>query len=143
MENTYVVKELKGIDPALEQYKALVLATWLNSLKHGSDFFGLVDSHTFFDVYRRVILGILRRPDCVVRLAVLGDEPDTALGWCVFEKNVLHFVYVRPGEKGASSRRCGIGQSLLPKSFDVATHMTKIGKSIWKKKFSTVKFNPF
>lgn len=142
MESTYVIRELKGADPALEQYKALILATWLRSLKHGSEFFGMVDGKTFFEVYRRVVMALLNRSTASVRLAVLGDDHDVVVGWSVFEGKVLHFVYVRPGEKNMSPRRHGIGTALVPKDFEVITHMTRIGKSIWKK-YPEVKFNPF
>lgn len=138
MENSYIIKEFKGQDPYFENYKPLVLATWLRGLKHGCDFFSMTDSKAFFSVYSKVILNLIKRPECVVRVAVLSDDPDIAVGWSVFEGGVVHFVYVRP-----EGRRHGIGSSLLPKKFDTISHITKVGKAIWKKKFQHVIFNPF
>lgn len=137
-EANYKIIELKGTDPAFEEYFAFIMAFWLRGLKFGSEFFRAVDSLTYFQVYSKVIKALLKRPDCIVRLAVLADEPDTAIGWSVSEGKVLHFVYVK-----REARRQGVGMALLPKSFETATHMTKIGKSIWKAKFKHVKFNPF
>ncbi len=140
MESSYVVREFRGTDPAFDQYRALVLATWLRGLKHGSDFFSMVDSKTFFQVYSRTVLLLLRRPDCKIRIAVLSSDPDVAVGWSAFEAGVLHFVYVRP-----QGRRQGIARSLLPPlaKIEVVSHMTKTGKSLWKKKLEHAKFNPF
>jgi hypothetical protein len=143
MESSYVIKEFKGLDPALDQYKAVIQATWLRGLKHGSDFFSLVDSKVFLSVYPKVIMSLIKRPDCTVRVAVLSDDHDVIVGWSAFEGKILHYVYVRPGEKGASPRKQGIATRLVPKDFEVITHLTKIGKSIWRRKYSKVKFNPF
>jgi hypothetical protein len=143
MENSYTIVELKSAHPTFEQYRALVIATWLQSLKHGSEFFELVDKKCFFDVYPKVIASLLKRPDCTIRLAVLSDDHDVAIGWSAFEGQVLHFVYVRRGEKNASGRKQGIGTALIPKGLKVTTHMTKIGKAIWHNKYPNVIFNPF
>lgn len=138
MESSYVVKEFKGADPRLEQYLALILATWLRSLRYGSDFFKLVDSPTFFKIYSTTLLSIMRRPEVLVRVAVLTSEPDVAVGWCVFQHGVLHYVWVRP-----MGRKQGIARSLMPKNIQVITHLTKVGKSLWIKKLEHAKFNPF
>lgn len=143
MPSSYIVKEFKGSDPALDDYKAVIQATWLRGLKHGSDFFKLVDSKSFFSIYPKVIMNLIKRPDCMIRVAVLADAPDVIVGWSAFEKKVLHFVYVRPGEKGATPRKQGVATKLVPKDFDTITHLTKTGKSIWRRKYPKVKFNPF
>lgn len=145
MESTYVIKEIKGADPTLDQYKALILATWLRNLRHGCDFFSIVEPKAFFDTYSKIITGLLKRPDCTVRLAVLSDDADTVVGWCVYEGKVLHFVYVKAGEKGATARKQGVAKSLLPKGIEVTTHMTRMGQSIWKRNtnYKHIIFNPF
>ena len=138
MDASYIVKEFKGSDPAFEQYKALVLATWLRGLKHGSSFFQDVDSKTLFAVYSKVITSLLRRPECTIKIAVLTDAHDVAIGWSASEGTVLHYIFVRP-----QGRKQGIGRSLMPKKVEVITHLTKTGKSLWKKKLEHAKFNPF
>lgn len=136
--SSYKVIEMRSVSPEFEPYKALVLACWLRGLQHGSQFFKLIDSKTYWEVYAKVILNLLRRPECMVRIAVLEDEPDTAIGWSAFEGGAVHFVYVRK-----SARRIGVARELTPKDIRIFTHMTAVGNSIWKKKFKQVKFNPF
>lgn len=138
MENSYIVKELSGTDPAFDQYKSLVLATWLRALKHGNEFFREADAKTYWAVYSKVILALLRRPTCVVRLAVMSDDHDCTVGWSVTEGTVLHFVFVKH-----QGRKQGIARSLVPKNITVITHITKTGKSLWKKKLEKAIFNPF
>lgn len=138
MENSYVIREMSGLDPAFEQYKSLVLATWLRALKHGNEFFREADAKTYWTVYSKVIMALLRRPTCVVRLAVLSDEPDVVVGWEVHEGHVLHFVFVKH-----QGRKQGIARSLVPDNITVITHITKTGKSLWKKKLEHAIFNPF
>lgn len=138
MESSYKLIEFSGSDEAFEQYKALVLATWLRGLKYGSDFFEMVDNEAYFTVYSKVILNLLKRPSTRVKLAVLSDEPDTVVGWSVFDGKVVHFVFVR-----TKARKQGIAKSLVPQEIDVVTHVTRIGKSIMKKNLSKTKFNPF
>ncbi len=144
MENSYKILEMKTAGPAFEQYKPLVLATWLRGLRHGSDFFELTDPKTYYSVYSKTILGLLKRPEARARLAVLSDEPDTVIGYSVYESKTLHFIYVRKGgKKEESGRRHGIGTALYPAGVEVFTHLTKIGKAIWRKKYKDLKFNPF
>lgn len=144
MENSYKLIEIKTAGPAFEQYKPLVLATWLRGLKHGDEFFTYVESQAYFSVYSKVILALLKRENCRARLAVIADEPDTVIGWSVFEGKVLHFIFVRRGGKGdEGGRRQGIGTSLFPEGAEIFTHLTKVGRSIWLEKYPNLKFNPF
>lgn len=144
MESSYKIIDMKTAGPGFEQYKALVLATWLRGLRHGSEFFELTDPKTYYTVYSKVILGLLKRPDCRARLAVLSDEPDVVIGYSIFEGKTLHFIFVRRGGKGKETgRRQGIGTSLYPQGVETFTHLTKIWKAIWKKKYKDLKFNPF
>jgi hypothetical protein len=144
MENSYKVIEIPTAGAQFDQYKALVLATWIQSLRFENDFFQLIDKKTYFTVYSKVIMGILKRENARARLAVLVDDPDIVVGWTVFEGNCLHFIYVIRGGKGKESgRHQGIATAIYPKGVEVFTHITKIGKSIWKKKLKRLKFNPF
>lgn len=144
MENSYSIIEMKTAGPLFEPYKALVLATWLNSMKHGNDFFGLADSKTYYEVYSKVILSLLKRSETRARLAVLSDDKDVVVGWTVFDGKVLHFIYViRGGKEEEGGRHQGIATSIFPEGVEMFTHITKIGKAIWKKKYKELKFNPF
>ncbi len=144
MENSYKIIEMKTAGPAFEQYKPLVLATWLRGLKHGDEFFCLVDPEAYYTIYSKVILSLLKRPECRARLAVMADDSDTAIAWTVYEGKVLHFIFVKRGGSGElTGRRQGIATSIFPDGVDTFTHITKVGKSIWLKKFKDLKFNPF
>lgn len=57
------------------------------------------------------VRGILARPDSVLRVACLPDDPDAILGWAVITADQppkLHFVYVRK-----EARKNGIARMLL------------------------------
>lgn len=137
-ESNYTVLEMKSLSPEFMPYKALVIAFWLRCLRQGSEFFSMTDPEIYYKAYSRVITSLLARPETTVRVAVLSDDHDVAAGWSVFEGGVLHFVFVKK-----EARKSGVGRALLPKGIHTFTHMTKMGRTIWKKKFKTVKFNPF
>jgi hypothetical protein len=138
MESSYTIKQFHGGDADFEQYKALVLATWLRALRHGNPFFRDADAKTYWAIYSKVIMALLRRPECLIRIAVLTDEPDVVIGWSAVENSVLHFVFVKH-----QGRRRGIARSLIPGNVTVITHLTKTGRSLWQKKLPKAIFNPF
>lgn len=119
-----------------DDYKNLIRAPFLNSLRYGNDLFKLVDRDSYFLNYSRYIEFLLQRQSLVVRAAVLIDE--TVLGWSIVEDKTLHYVWVKK-----ELRRQGIGRSLLPKEFDTITHITNVGINIWVNKFPEVKFDPY
>ncbi len=73
----------------------------------------------------------------MIRLAVLTDAPDVVLGWSAQEGRVLHFAFVRP-----NARKRGICRDLVSEDTELVTHMTNVGRAIWKK-HKAIKFNPF
>lgn len=121
-----------------EQYTGVVIGKFLTSLRNGCRYFSWVDPDRYFPAYRRYVVSILRRPLCIVRLAVLVDTPDVCLGWSITELSTLHFVYV-----SHDLRRIGIGTALVPEAFSSFTHITDVAYDIWKTKFPDAKFNPF
>lgn len=121
-----------------ETYRNMILAKWLRTLRFGNDFFRLIDSNSYFSNYQKYIKALLSRPQCIVRLAVLTDDPDVCLGFSVSEPGVLHYVWVHK-----DNRKIGVARSLLQFPFLFVTHLTSVGMSIWNKKFPTVQFNPF
>lgn len=121
-----------------QQYQNMVLSKWLRSLKYGNDYFKLIESDTYFNMYQKYIKMILGRPNSVVRIAVLADDHDVALGWSVIEGSVLHYVHVQ-----SEQRNKGIGKSLVPVKIDTLTNLTKTGMNIWHNKLPHAVFNPF
>lgn len=119
-------------------YRSLIFAKWLRSLRHGNDFFKLIHTNDYYATYNRLIDALLRKPESVVRLAVLSDDPDVALGFSVCRGSILEYVYVH-----RDHRRQHIGTLLVPKHIDTITHLTKTGLTIWGGKYGHWKFNPF
>jgi hypothetical protein len=138
--NGYKVISYSSTDPALVPFRNLIYASFLNGLRFNNDLFKDIESGVYYHNYHHVIDGLLSRVDCVVRLAVLDDDPDTAVGWSISEGHTLHFVFVK-GD--IEARKHGIGTSLLPEGFNKFTHLTKIGRVIWKNKYPEAIFNPF
>lgn len=120
-----------------QQFKHLVLANFLNSLKVGNDFFKRIDQDAYYSWYGRNVEYLMKRPNVIIRLALLSDR-DTSVGWCMSEGNILHYVWIPKDQ-----RRKGIATDLVPKQFDTITHLTNKGINIWDKKFPLVRFNPF
>ena len=121
-----------------DNYRNMILAKWLRTLRFGNDFFKLVESDSYFESYQKYIKTLIYRPQCIIRLAVLTDEPDTCLGFSVSEPNILHYVWV---EK--DNRKIGVAKSLTQFPFKYITHLTRAGISIWNNKFPDAKFDPF
>jgi hypothetical protein len=121
-----------------ENYRNMVLAKWLRTLRFGNDFFRLIDSNSYFAAYQQYIKNVLLKPQCIVRLAVLSDDEDVCLGFSVSEPEALHFVWVHK-----DNRKIGIGNALVQFPFKYITHLTNTGMTIWNKKYKDCKFNPF
>ena len=137
IESSYQVISYPG--PTLpEQYQNLVFSKWLRSNRFGNDYMKLIDSNAYFNAYHNYIESILKRHECVVRLAVLADDKDVVLGFSVSEPSVLHYCHVHKDQ-----RKQGIATSLLPKDIEIFTHLTKTAMSIWNSKYPNWILNPF
>lgn len=134
---TYSVIAYLGKDLP-ETYRNMILAKWLRTLRFGNDFFRLIESDGYFEFYQKYIKQLLAKPQCVVRLAVLSDDPDVCLGFSVSENDVLHYVWTHK-----DNRKAGIATALLQFPFKIITHLTTAGMSIWSKKYQSAVFNPF
>jgi hypothetical protein len=121
-----------------EIYRNMILAKWLRTLRFGNDFFRLIESDSYFSSYEPYIKQILNRPQCIVRLAVLTDDPDVCLGFSVSEPDILHYVWTHK-----DNRKIGVARALVGFTFTVITHLTATGMSIWNNKLTHVHFNPF
>lgn len=131
------------------QYHNLILSKFLRSLRYGNEYFNLIDKDNYFPIYSKYFQTILDRPDSVIKLAILSDDDDVVLGWSMMENKKLHYVYVNK-----DNRKIGIAKTLTKKPFEIITHLTAIGLSIWSSKFHNktgpnplnkpiVIFNPF
>ncbi len=137
--STYKIIAFKAEDLP-KDYSGLIYSKWLRSLRYGNDYFKLIHPEAFYRSYERYISTILDAPNAVVRLAVLTDDQDVALGFCVYRGSTLDYVHVHKHQ-----RRLGIARNLIPDGIDTITHVTKTGLSIWgsKPKCREWKFNPF
>lgn len=121
-----------------KRYLNLVRSRWMRSYRHCNDYMKLVDAAAYYFAYGVYIENILRRPNTVVRLALLEEDDDVALGFSVVEGSCLHYV-----EVPKSNRKQGIGRALVPDRIDWFSHLTKIGQRLWSTKAPNAKFNPY
>lgn len=134
-EDHYKVIAYKGSELPPE-YKNLIKAPFLNSLRCNNDLFKLMDPDNFYSVYGKYIEQVLLKKS-LVRMAALSDK--TILGWCLTEGEILHYVWVKK-----EVRRQGIGKSLVPPSVKAFSHITTFGLNIWgKDKYEHLRFTPF
>lgn len=117
------------------EYKNLIIAPFLNSLRYGNDLFKLVEQEAYYKNYAKYIELLINRPNTKIRMAKLSDN--TVLGWSIMEDKTLHYVWVKKEQ-----HRQGIATALV-KEFDTISHITHKGINIWAKKFPNVRFNPF
>lgn len=134
--DSYTVLTFNGSVP--EKYQPFILSSWLQSLRYGNDFFKLIDPDAYFRTYSKVIQILFQRKNIVLKMAVLTEDDDNYLGFSISEGNTLHYTYVP-----RDYRKHGIATSLIPENIQNITHLTTIGMSIWSKKYSSAKFNPF
>lgn len=121
-----------------EDFIGLVYSRWLRSYRAGNDFIRLIDARSYYGAYENYVHAILRKKDTKIRLAVLTDAKDVALGFCVYRGNILDFVHVQK-----DVRKQDIAKHLIPEGIDTFTHITRKAMSIWNNKKPTWKFNPF
>ena len=140
MKKGYEILTFSAKDPAFAPYRNMVVSFFLRSLKSGNDWFDAIEAETYWHIYHGVIQAILSRMETTVKLAVLPDDPETALGFSLYEGHRLHYLCVK---SGIEARRQGIGTALLPDGITHFTHLTKLGQKLWKKKYPEWKFNPF
>lgn len=131
-------KKLIIIRPGAAGDINFIFATWLNGLRYGSDFYGLVDKASYFKNYHEVIKNIIERPTASILVACLTDDNDTIIGYSISEPTILHWVFTKP-----VWRKLGIGKDLIPPGTKYVTHMTNIGADLLKKKLPNVVLDPF
>jgi hypothetical protein len=113
-----------------------IIATWIQGLYHGNDFFQMIDKDIYFVEYHKVLEKLI--PSCLFKIACLKDEPTAILSYAAFskKKNTLHWVYTKE-----SWRQIGVAKAIIPETIHQFSHFTNVGLSAFsKKKWS---FNPF
>lgn len=134
---SYTILTFRGAEFP-EWYRNMIYARWMRSLRFHNDYFKLIDSDSYYATYQRYIEGILKQKDTQLRMAVLTEDHDVALGFSVYRGNKLDYVHVQK-----DMLRLGVGTKLIPTGIDTITHLTKTGIDIWKRKYPHWKFNPF
>jgi len=114
-----------------------ILSTFLKGLRYGNDWFETIPSDIYFGFYHNVVEALLNLPDTKVKVACLLDDPEVILGYSVYSKEKLHWVFCK-----RAWRSIGIAKSLVPEEITTVTHLTAVGKSILKK-HPNLHFNPF
>ena len=120
------------------QYTNMILSKWKRTLRHGNDYFKLVESDHFYWAYDKYIDMLMHRTDAIIHLAILSDDADVVLGWSMARGTCLDYVWVDPLQRNE-----GIATALVPQTTQSFTHITKHALPIWTKKFSHCTFKPF
>ncbi len=110
----------------------------MRSFRYGNDYMKLADSDSYYRSYEIYLTLLLYKPEAVVRLAVLTDDPDVALGFSVVRGPILDYVHVHK-----DFRKQGIGKKLVPNDIETITHLTKTGMKLWSTKLPKATFDPF
>jgi hypothetical protein len=128
-------KELAMQRPYQQTDVHFIYATWLRGLYYGNDWFREIDQDIYFNAYSKSIENILSRTHVKIDVSCLKDDQDVVLGYVVYEKHVMHWIFVKQ-----PWRKFGIAKDLLPKDIQIVTHLTKVGKSLKPQNWI---FNPF
>jgi GNAT superfamily N-acetyltransferase len=110
----------------------------MRSYRYGNEYIKLIDSDHYFESYSIFINRILCDPHTIVRIAVLSDNLDVALGFSVMRMATLDYVHVHK-----DCRKQGIAKMLVPFSISTFTHLTKIAAKLWSTKAPNAKLKPF
>lgn len=130
--------ELIAVRSYIDSDLNLILATWLRGLFYSDTLYSEIPKNVFMSEYRKILIALLTKSDTVVNVACLKDDPEVVLGYSILsnEAKCLHWVYVKKNWRGI-----GLAKDLVPSDITAATHTTKVGISIMKKK--GLAFNPF
>lgn len=109
---SYTVIQIKGGSEQLQPYANFIRTGFLNSLRRGNKWFKKLDQSTYYEVYGAIVDVLLKNPRLNFYIAVLTDEPDTALGWSLLEGRAIIYAFVKPEMRGN-----GIAQSLIPDNY--------------------------
>lgn len=100
------------------------------------DFFSSIDQDTFMKEYHNFLELQFIREGTKIRIACLVEDNDVIVGFSVFLRETLHFVFVKP-----DWRRIGIANDLIPSEINNVSGFTRVGDIIRRKK--QWNFNPW
>ncbi len=131
---SYPAKELP------EQYTSMVYSKWLRSLRFGNPVFKAIETDAYYRQYHAYLEMLMKKPDSLIKLAVLSDDHDVVLGFSVSREDVIDYIHVHKDH-----RRQGIAKKLLPPGITTMSHTTLTALQIWREnpKYKHLKFNPF
>lgn len=141
---SYKILKFKASETPLA-FRNMIFGEFLRSLRFGNEYFKLIDAEPYFQVYHAYFSVLLNRPEALIKIAVLTDDDDVALGWSLTEPDKVHFVYVKKDyrHKPGNPHNPRIGSSLVSEPFSRFSHITKKAILLWPTKFPNAKFNPF
>lgn len=130
--------DLVILRPMVESDLNFVMATIMRGLYYGESWFSEIDKSSFMRNYHKAIEFLLAKETTQVVIACLKDDPEVILGYSILSPTleVAHFVFIKKAWRGI-----GIAKSLVPENTKYATHLTKTGLAIIRKK--GILFDPF
>jgi hypothetical protein len=123
-----------------ESDKAFIKATFLRGLYHGKFWYSLIPRDIFMKNYSQVADRLLADPRVRVQLAVLKEDPDTILGYCIISRDTKAIIWLHT--KAAWQNR-GIATSLIPCPPLYVMHLSAVGNKLLTLKFPNALYNPF
>lgn len=130
-------KDLITSRTAREGDMNFIFSTFLRGLYYGNEWYGRIKAEIYYTHYHRVLERLLAKKGCTILISCLKEDPDTIIGYSIFEPEILHYVFVKP-----IWRKIGIARDLIPENTASYTHLTKQGIQLQKKYPNTI-FNPF
>ena len=113
-----------------------ISSTWLKGQKFGNSMFKQIDSQAYYETYKKFIESIIMRPNVVVKVVCLTDDPSIILAYSVFNSECLYWSYTK-----SAWRKKGLQKQIIPDTINCVASLTKVGEAIIKAK--GLKFNPW
>jgi len=132
------------VRPMVEGDRAFVLATWLNSYRHGAPATRKLSTDLFYRHHHPLAEAALTR--ATVSVAVLPDTPDVILGYLVAEgRSTVHFAYVKKAFRRMRVLTQLLEESTLPTDLDgvAVTHGTFDFFDWAQARYPRAIFNPY
>lgn len=125
------------IRPATQDERRFVRATWLESLQKDESRTAIAKKFSsgdeFATCWGRLIDHILRRASVTVACEE-GAPGGLVVGWICFERDVLHYVYVRHALRHAGlARQLGCDAKFTPEGSWLCSHRTEISDRLLPK----------
>lgn len=129
------------IRPANGQDVSFIYATWLNSYRSDSQIGLSCRTTIFYSAYNRILDHILDSDNSQTLVACLPDDPNVILGYLVFERDRIHYVFVKEVFRKTGIARSLIQAANLPQTIFI-THRTRSAEPIISSHAKLI-YNPF